>query len=271
MDPPGRDRHDQRGAGSRSVGRSAAAAASGEWVAGSYAAIGGLCAVLSAWNTGLGQHVDLSMFEAMLLCMTQYHDFAGQLFGTPLPQYVDTPSIEPARDGWVGFATITPQQWKDFCAMVGRPDVAEIKRYFYTDERMKDLDFIHGIIRGWTRERTVAEIVELASAMRIPVAPIGDGRSLPATDHFVAREVFEKHPGIRGATGAVSPRERARGAATPGAAPRREHGRRAVGPGRPDAARRRSAPVREASASWISRRSGRGRSSPAISRRWART
>jgi len=57
----------------------------GEWVAGSYAAIGGLCAVLSAWNTGLGQHVDLSMFEAMLLCMTQYHDFAGQLFGTPLP------------------------------------------------------------------------------------------------------------------------------------------------------------------------------------------
>jgi crotonobetainyl-CoA:carnitine CoA-transferase CaiB-like acyl-CoA transferase len=173
----------------------------GDWVAGSYAAVGALVAVLSAWNTGRGQHVDLSTFEAMLLCMTQYHDFAGQLFGTPLPQYVDTPSIEPARDGWVGFATITAQQWKDFCAMVGRPDVAEIKRYFHTDERMKDLDFIHGIIRGWTRERSVDEIVALASAMRIPVAPIGDGRSLPTTDHFVARGAFEEYPG-----GFVAPR-----------------------------------------------------------------
>lgn len=173
----------------------------GEWVAGSYAAVGALAAVLSSRNTGAGQHVDLSMFEAMLLCMTQYHDFAGQLFGTPLPQYVDTPSIEPARDGWVGFATITAQQWKDFCAMIGRPDVAEIKRYFHTDERMKDLPFIHGIIRGWTRERSVEEIVALASAMRIPVAPIGDGRNLPATDHFVARGVFAEHPG-----GFVAPR-----------------------------------------------------------------
>jgi crotonobetainyl-CoA:carnitine CoA-transferase CaiB-like acyl-CoA transferase len=224
----------------------------GEWVAGSYAAIGGLCAVLSAWNTGLGQHVDLSMFEAMLLCMTQYHDFAGQLFGTPLPQYVDTPSIEPARDGWVGFATITPQQWKDFCAMVGRPDVAEIKRYFHTDERMKDLDFIHGIIRGWTRERTVAEIVELASAMRIPVAPIGDGRSLPATDHFVAREVFEKHPG-----GFVAPRVPYRLESAPPEPPRRAP---RLGESTDDepwgpAARRRAAAVRSrsrASASWIS-------------------
>jgi crotonobetainyl-CoA:carnitine CoA-transferase CaiB-like acyl-CoA transferase len=173
----------------------------GEWVAGSYAAVGAICAALSAFRTGRGQHVDLSMFESMLLCMTQYHDFAGQLFGTPLPQYVDTPSIEPAKDGWVGFATITAQQWKDFCALVERPDLAEIKRYFHTDERMKDLDFIHGVIRGWTRERTVAEIVELASAMRIPVAPIGDGENLPRTDHFVARGVFERHPG-----GFVAPR-----------------------------------------------------------------
>ena len=173
----------------------------GEWVAGSYAAVGAICAVLSSFRTGAGQHVDLSMFESMLLCMTQYHDFAGQLFGTPLPQYVDTPSIEPAKDGWVGFATITAQQWKDFCALVERPDLAEIKRYFHTDERMKDLDFIHGMIRGWTRERTVDEIVELASAMRIPVSPIGDGENLPRTDHFVARGVFERHPG-----GFVAPR-----------------------------------------------------------------
>jgi crotonobetainyl-CoA:carnitine CoA-transferase CaiB-like acyl-CoA transferase len=36
-------------------------------------------------------------------------------------------------------------------------------------------------------EHTVDEIIELASAFRIPHAPIGNGATIPATDHFVAR------------------------------------------------------------------------------------
>ena len=166
-----------------------------EWLAGAWAAWGALAAWRSARRSGRGLHLDLSSFEAMLLCMTQYHDLNGQFHPGDLVQYLDNPSIEPARDGWVGFATVTSQQWQDFCAMIGAPDLAQDPRLAAADQRMRELPRIHALIHAWTRERSVAEIVEIASAMRIPVAPIGNGETLPETDHFHERGVFVRNPG----------------------------------------------------------------------------
>ncbi len=167
----------------------------GEWIAGTFAAVGAMSARLSAERTGAGQHVDLSMFESMLLCLTIYHDLNSQWFEGPLPRAIEIPSIEPARDGWVGFCTITGQQWKDFCVLIGRPDIGEDEKFLNGRTRMDNLEFMREAIHGWTRERTVDEIVELASLMRIPVAPVGNGHTLPKMDHLVKRGVFQDNPG----------------------------------------------------------------------------
>jgi crotonobetainyl-CoA:carnitine CoA-transferase CaiB-like acyl-CoA transferase len=167
----------------------------GEWIAGSFAAVGALCAWLSARNTGKGHHVDLSMFEAMVLGMTVYHDLNGQWCQTPLERAIEIPSVEPAKDGWVGFCTITGQQWKDFCLLIGHPEVGENPRYLLGPNRMADLPFMQRIIHGWTRQHTVDEIIELATQLRIPAVPIGTGQTLPRIDHFVARGVFSSGPG----------------------------------------------------------------------------
>ena len=184
-----------------------------EWVAGSYAAVGAMAAWLSAQRTGSGQHVDVSMFECLLLSMTIYHDLNGQFFEGPLRQGIETPSIEPAKDGWVGLCTITGQQWKDFCALIGRPEIAEDERFYDATQRMQHLDFIHEAIHAWTRAHTVEEIVELCSLMRIPANPLGDGRTLLENEHLRAREVFVRNPAgfvqprppwrLRGETGAA--------------------------------------------------------------------
>jgi crotonobetainyl-CoA:carnitine CoA-transferase CaiB-like acyl-CoA transferase len=134
--------------------------------------------------------VGLSVFEAMLLSMTYYHDLAGQWREGPLHRGIEVPSIEPAKDGWVGFCTITVQQWKDFCAMIGQPELAADERFNDGAFRTQNLEQMQRVIHGWTRERSVDEIIEIASLMRIPVAPIGDGRNLPERDHFLERGCF---------------------------------------------------------------------------------
>ncbi|MGE4609473.1 MAG: CoA transferase [Myxococcota bacterium] len=191
----------------------------GEWIAGSFAAVGGILAWLSARTTGSGQSVDVSMFEAMLLCMTIYHDLNGQWVEGPLGRGIELPSIEPAKDGWVGFCTITGQQWKDFCSMIGKQEVGADEKFFDGRARMNHFAYMQEIIHGWTRQRTVDEIVELAIMLRIPVAPIGDGRSLPEMDHFVERGVYQQNP-----AGFVQPRRPYRLGDTPdlpvGVAPR---------------------------------------------------
>ena len=176
-------------------GPSSAGGRIGEWIPGAYAAVGGINAWMSARKTGGGQHVDLSIFETLCLSMTVYHDLNGQFFPGPLKQAIETPSIERAKDGWVGLCTITGQQWKDFCSIVGRPDVSEDERYFDAKVRMEHLDFIKGIIEDFTTQNTVEEIVELVSLMRIPVNPLGDGKTLLENEHFRERGVFIDNPG----------------------------------------------------------------------------
>ena len=167
----------------------------GEWVAGSYAGLGALGAHLAARQTGQGRHIDVSVFECLVLAMTVYHDLQSQWVDTPLAQAIEIPSIEPAKDGWVGFCTITGQQWVDFCNLIGQPEVAKDERYLDATMRMAHLDHMQRIMHAWTRQHTVAEIVEIASAMRIPVAPVGDGQTLPNIDQLQARGVYRRAPG----------------------------------------------------------------------------
>ena len=40
------------------------------------------------------------------------------------------------------------------------------------------------------RERTVEEIVELGQLFRLPLAPLGNGSTIPDMDHLQARGVY---------------------------------------------------------------------------------
>lgn len=171
----------------------AAGGSIGEYVSGAYAAVGALAALLNARKTGHGEHVDVSTFEAMLLSF-QTFQYIHALFepGVPAPRNVEVPSIEPASDGWVGFCTITGQQWKDFCLVIDRPDLAEESELL--TKRFENMDRVLAAIHEWTRQHTVAEAIEKSELLRVPVAPVGDGRRVLEVDHFVERGVFVENP-----------------------------------------------------------------------------
>ncbi len=166
----------------------------GEWAAGAYAGVSAIAAYLSARRTGQGVHADVSMFEVALAALTVYHDLQGQWLEGPLPQSLETPSIEPTRDGWVGLCAYTGQQWKDFCLMVGRPEVADDERYYDARSRMEHLPFIQEVMHAFTRTHTTDEVIELASAMRIPVAAVGNGQLVLEQQHYRERGVFVRNP-----------------------------------------------------------------------------
>lgn len=166
----------------------------GEFMAGTAAATGAVAAWWAARSSGRGQHVDVSMFEAMLLSFVSYQPIFAQFDDAPNGRSIEVPSIEPAADGWVGFCTVTRQQWADFTVMIGRPDLGEDETLAHARARMLRHEELRAAIAAWTSERTVAEIVEAASAFRIPVSPVGDGRTVTEMDQFVARGVYVRHP-----------------------------------------------------------------------------
>ncbi len=178
----------------------------GEWVAGSYAAAGGLGALWGARRTGRGEHVDVSILDCMAVTMNTYaYVFASFLNwkrAPGAPRTIELPSIEPTADGYVGFCTITAQQFRDFLVLIERPDLVEDRGLAVVNERVRRMEEFLGIVHSWTTRRTTDEIIEAATLLRIPVAPIGNGETVLSMEHFVERGTF-----VRSADGTfVQPR-----------------------------------------------------------------
>ncbi len=169
----------------------------GEWLGGAFAALAALTAWWRTQTTGRGEHVDVSLLEAMTLGIVHAHTLHRSFGSAPYlaTRQGEIPSIEPARDGFVGFCTITAQQWHDFLVLIERPDLiddADLAKFQGRTARSAE---VNAAIHAWTTVRTVDEIIARASQLRIPVAPIGTGETVPRMDHFQERGVFVANPG----------------------------------------------------------------------------
>ena len=169
----------------------------GEYLGGAFAAVGALATVRP--GGGGGEHLDVSLLECMTLAMQSFEWLHVKLMDLPgFTRSIEVPSIEPAKDGWVGTSMVTGQQWLDFAAMVEQPALAERPELGFQLGRWPLREEVYGLVHPWFAERTVAEVVELATLFRIPMAPIGNGASIPEMDHFVERGVFVRNPaGLR--------------------------------------------------------------------------
>jgi crotonobetainyl-CoA:carnitine CoA-transferase CaiB-like acyl-CoA transferase len=172
----------------------------GEWVAGSVGGVAALAALHGARRSGQGALVDGSTFEAMTIAFNQFQAVAAQLDGRgPEPEaigrFVDVPSVEPTADGWVGFATNGSAQFRAFAEMVGHPEWADHPELGRVDRRGEHDRTLRAEIAAFTGTRSTDEVVRTASELRIPVAPLGNGETMPGFAPFVERGVFVEHPG----------------------------------------------------------------------------
>jgi crotonobetainyl-CoA:carnitine CoA-transferase CaiB-like acyl-CoA transferase len=159
----------------------------GEWAAGTYGAIGALAARRRACEHGIGDLVDVAALDALMYSQPLYPVTWFQVAGEPFRPLRSSqlPSVHPSADGWVSLQTTTGQQWLDFCVMVGRDDWLADERMARGTYRTLHRHEIEPVIDAWTSSRTTEEIVDLATAMRIPVAEVGNGATLPHFDHLV--------------------------------------------------------------------------------------
>lgn len=160
------------------------------WFSGTVAAAAVMGVVSRVERTGRGELLDVSQLEAAHLEHCMYPVTYASMAGRPFSQSrgVPLPGIEPTSDGHVGFFVITGQQWLDFCALIDQPEWAEDDRLFSAVTRRLLAAELRPTITAWTEQRTTDEIVEIASLMRIPVAPIGNGRTLAEIDHIIDQQ-----------------------------------------------------------------------------------
>lgn len=166
----------------------------GEYMGGVFAAFGALALRRRVERGGPGEHLDLSMLEALTTMQSSEWLHSQLLRVPPIRRTTEVPSIEPAKDGYVGITMVTGQQWLDFAAMVECPQLEEIEQLRFQIGRWQYRDLIREQIRPWLAERTVAEIVELGQLFRLPIAALGNGSTIRELEYVREREVFTRNP-----------------------------------------------------------------------------
>jgi crotonobetainyl-CoA:carnitine CoA-transferase CaiB-like acyl-CoA transferase len=166
----------------------------GEYMGGVFAAFGALALHRRVEHGGPGDHLDLSMLEAITLMQSSEWLHSQLLQVPPISRTVEVPSIEPAKDGYVGISMVTGQQWLDFAAMVDCPELTEIPQLRFQIGRWEFRDFIRERILPWLADRTVDEIVELGQLFRLPIAALGNGSTIRDMAYAKDRGVFVRNP-----------------------------------------------------------------------------
>ena len=168
-----------------------------EYIAAAYGALGALTA-LRLPPEGKVRQVDVSELESLLSTLPYPMLMAQRMQSLGLPtdrRSAPMLGVMRAADGWVGINCLTGQHWLDVCAMLDLPEYGEhqIAIMLGGPERAE----FFAKAEPKLAERTVAEIVELSQAMRIPAAPVNDGATVLDCPQYAERGFFVEHNGFR--------------------------------------------------------------------------
>lgn len=173
-----------------------AGARTSEWAAGLYGASAALAAVLGVRGGADGVAIDASWMEAMMIATNLFADPLWSLMTALMgvepsgpARSVETPSIYPSADGWIGFNTNGPQHAEAFLHLIERPDLVDAG-YVMASTRTANRHEFDEWVRSYTTRFTSAQILERAGELRVPTVRVNDGRTVLLEEHLVAREFF---------------------------------------------------------------------------------
>lgn len=165
----------------------------GDYLSGSYASAAILASRMRVLGGGRGELIDLSMLESHVMGLTYYPVTYFEMLGRPWrdARKLTVPGIARVKDGLVDVGCGTAQQWFDLCAMTGHEDwIDEDAPLTITEQANEKAAELY----TWMEERTGDEVRDLATAFRIPNAPVATPDTVESLEHFVARGSFVSHP-----------------------------------------------------------------------------
>ena len=143
---------------------------------GMHMAIGILAALQQRHGTGKGQHVEVSMQDAVVnLIRVSLRDH--QRFGHPPPRTGNqlgrtvpgtTYPCAPGGPNDYVYIFAQPQMWKPFLAAIGHPELANDPRFESAEARWENRAALNPIIETWTRQRTKHEVMQVLGSRRRP-------------------------------------------------------------------------------------------------------
>ena len=161
---------------------------------GAYAVI---AALFARERTGIGQEVEVPMFETMVSFAAVEH-LCGSLFAPPLGPPVYPRATSPARrpyrtaDGYIGVMIYNDKHWQAFFRELGDPEWSADPMFVTMRSRSENIGEVLARVAQVLETRTSAEWMELFRRAEIPATPIASLEDLLHDAHLEQTGFWEE-------------------------------------------------------------------------------
>ncbi|MGW4124834.1 CaiB/BaiF CoA transferase family protein [Nocardia sp. NPDC004711] len=169
-----------------------------DFMGGAHLAAGVLAALVQRGSTGLGDHVEVAMQDAVIPSLAS--NLAGYLdSGGTVPERtgnrhgglgVSPYNVYPTSDGWVAIIGISDRHWESLCALIAAPGLADDPGFGSNDARAKRIDEVDAFVAGWSSGLTTGEVISALEDAKIPCAPVKALQSLFDDEHIRSRGIL---------------------------------------------------------------------------------
>lgn len=166
----------------------------GDLLAGMHAALGTMMALRARDRTGIGQVVDVSIYESVL-AMTEslVSDYAvagitRRRSGAILPGVAPSNVYQTADEQLLLIAANQDTVFGRLTVAMQRPELASDGRFVTHQARGRHQAVLDGLVMEWTRSKTAAEVLAALDANGVPVGAIYRAQDMLVDPQFLARE-----------------------------------------------------------------------------------
>jgi len=173
-----------------------------DYMSGLYGAIGVLLALRDRDKTGLGQVVDIALYEAVFRALDEVAPAYARNGIVRGPEGSGTRNAcphghFPANDGgWVAIACTTDKMFARLAGAMGKPELAGDDMFGPLRQRLANRDTVDRLVAAWTGSMDRAGIMSICLEHGVPCAPVNRIDDLFEDPQIAARDnlVTLTHP-----------------------------------------------------------------------------
>jgi len=163
-----------------------------DYMTGLYGAVGILMALRSVDQTGLGQMIDLALYESIFRVLDDMAPTFAQSglvrgrLGTGTTNACPHGHFETADNRWIALACSSDRIFARLAAIMNREDLR--KRFPTTRQRLENRAEIDTAVTAWIKGQSAEQVVANCVAGEVPCSPINTIADLFADTHVMARQ-----------------------------------------------------------------------------------
>jgi len=165
----------------------------GDYLSGTFGAIGLLLALRHREKTGEGQYIDVALYESVFR-MTDELAPAYGMYGTVRERYgphniIACPlgHFRTKDDRWIAVACTTDKLFDRLAHAMGRPELASSGVYGLQAQRLEQRHDVNDVVANWAGSLTRDEIMTRCLEFDAPVVPLNDIADIFADRQYRAR------------------------------------------------------------------------------------